>query len=75
MDCDQIRELIRRTPGIEPEGRIMAYHFIADNMHDADIAVQEGVNYSRSTVTRRLPKVISLVQYRYEKDKELKAGA
>lgn len=75
MDCDQIRELIRRTPGIEPEGRIMAYHFIADDMHDADIAVQEGVNYSRSTVTRRLPKVISLVQYRYEKDKELKAGA
>ena len=75
MDCDQIRELIRRTPGIEPESRIMAYHFIADDMHDADIAVQEGVNYSRSTVTRRLPKVISLVQYRYEKDKELKAGA
>ena len=75
MDCDQIRELIRRTPGIEPEGRIMAYHFIADDMHDADIAVQEGGNYSRSTVTRRLPKVISLVQYRYEKDKELKAGA
>lgn len=75
MDCDQIRELIRRTPGIEPECRIMAYHFIADDMHDADIAVQEGVNYSRSTVTRRLPKVISLVQYRYEKDKELKAGA
>lgn len=53
----------------------MAYHFIADDMHDADIAVQDGVNYSRSTVTRRLPKIISLVQCRYEKDKELKAGA
>lgn len=53
----------------------MAYHFIADDMHDADIAVMEGVNYSRSTVTRRLPKIISLIQYRYEKDKELKAGA
>ena len=75
MDCDEIRELIRRTAGIEPEERIMAYHFIADDMHDMDISVQDGVYCSRSTVTRRLPKVISLVRYRYEKDKELKAGA
>lgn len=75
LDTDEIRELIRRTPGIEPEGRIIAYHFIADNMRDADIAAQEGVYCSRSTVTRHLPEIISIVQLRYEKDKKLEAGA
>ena len=77
MDTDQIGELIRRTPGIEPEERIMAYCFIADDMCDADISAQTGVYCSRSTVTRRLPKVISMVKYRYEKDNEskIKAGA
>jgi hypothetical protein len=74
MDSDQIAELIRRTPGITPQEREMARLRLVDSMYDADIAVAEGVNYSRSSVTRHLAKVIPLIEYRYYKDIE-KAGA
>jgi hypothetical protein len=74
MDSDQIAELIRRTPGITPQEREMARLRLVDSMYDADIAVAEGVNYSRSSVTRHLAKVIPLHEYRYYKDIE-KAGA
>lgn len=75
LDTDEIRELIRRTAGIEPEGRVIAYHFLADGMKDAEISAQEGVFCSRSTVSRRLPEVIPIIKLRYEKDKQLEAGA
>lgn len=72
MDSDQIRELIRRTPGITPADRIISYNFLADNMFDADNGVQEGVNYHRTSVGRHLRKVIPIIEHRYLKDK---AGA
>ena len=72
LDSDQIVELIRRTPGITPVEREMARMRLVDCMYDADIAVDEKVNYSRSSVTRHLAKVIPIIEYRYLKDK---AGA
>ena len=74
LDSDQIADLIRRTPGITPEEREMAQLRLVDNMYDADIAVCEGVNYSRSSVTRHLAKVIPIIEYRFQKD-QMKAGA
>ncbi len=74
LDSDQIVDLIRRTPGITPEEREMARLRLVDNMYDADIAVCEGVNYSRSSVTRHLAKVIPIIEYRFQMDK-MKAGA
>ena len=72
LDSDQIVELIRRTPGIKPIEREMARLRLVDDMYDADIAVSDGINYSRSSVTRHRAKVIPLIEYRYLKDK---AGA
>lgn len=72
LDSDQIVELIRRTPGVKPIEREMARLRLVDDMYDADIAVSDGINYSRSSVTRHLAKVIPLIEYRYLKDK---AGA
>jgi hypothetical protein len=74
LDSDQIADLIRRTPGITPEEREMARLRLVDNMYDADIAVCEGVNYSRSSVTRHLAKVIPIIEYRFKKDKEKLSG-
>lgn len=74
MDSDQITELIRRTPGITPVEREMARLRLVDGMYDADIAVAEGVNYSRTSVGRHLAKVIPIIEYRYMQDKT-KAGA
>lgn len=75
LDSDQIADLIRRTPGITPEEREMARLRLVDGMYDADIAVADGVNYSRSSVSRHLAKVIPIIEYRYNKDQEMKAGA
>lgn len=72
MDSDQITELIRRTPGITPQEREMARLRLVDSLYDADIAVCEGVNYSRTSVGRHLAKVIPLIEHRYYMDK---AGA
>lgn len=72
LDSDQIVELIRRTPGITPVEREMARLRLVDGMYDADIGAAENVNYSRSSVTRHLAKVIPIIEYRYLKDK---AGA
>ena len=72
LDSDQIVDLIRRTPGITPAEREMARLRLVDNLYDADIAVAEGINYSRSSVTRHLAKVIPIIEYRYLRDK---AGA
>lgn len=72
LDSDQIVELIRRTPGIKPIEREMARLRLVDDMYDADIAVVDGINYSRSSVTRHLAKVIPMIEYRYFRDK---AGA
>ena len=72
LDSDQIVDLIRRTPGIKPVEREMARMRLVDDLYDADIAVAEGINYSRSSVTRHLAKVIPLIEYRYLRDK---AGA
>lgn len=74
LDSDQIADLIRRTPGITPEEREMARLRLVDNLYDADIAVCEGVNYSRSSVSRHLAKVIPIIEYRFQQDK-MKAGA
>lgn len=74
LDSDQIVDLIRRTPGISPQEREMARLRLVDNMYDADIAVCEGVHYSRSSVTRHLAKVIPIIEYRFQMDK-MKAGA
>lgn len=74
LDTDEIKELVRRTPGIEPEDRIIAYHFLADDMCDMDISVAEGVYCSRSSVGRHLCNVIPLIEYRFNLDKA-KAGA
>lgn len=74
LDSDQIADLIRRTPGITPEEREMARLRLVDNLYDADIAVCEGVNYSRSSVSRHLAKVIPIIEYRFQQDR-MKAGA
>lgn len=74
LDSDQIVDLIRRTPGITPIEREMARLRLVDDLYDADIAVAEGINYSRSSVTRHLAKVIPIIEYRYERDQQ-KAGA
>ena len=75
LDSDQIVDLIRRTPGITPAEREMARLRLVDDMYDADIAVADGVNYSRSSVTRHLAKVIPIIEYRYDLDRKQKAGA
>ena len=75
LDSDQIVDLIRRTPGITPAEREMARLRLVDDMYDADIAVMDGVNYSRSSVTRHLAKVIPIIEYRYDLDRKQKAGA
>ena len=72
LDSDQIVELIRRTPGITPIEREMARLRLVDNMLDVEISAEKGINYSRSSVTRHLQKIIPLIEYRYLKDK---AGA
>ena len=72
LDSDQIVELIRRTPGITPRDRQIARLKLVDNMLDVEISAEKGINYSRSSVTRHLQKVIPLIEYRYLKDK---AGA
>ena len=72
LDSDQIRELIRRTPGITPTDRIISYNFLADNMYDVDNGAQAGVSYHRTSVGRHLRKVIPCIELRYLKDK---AGA
>ena len=72
LDSDQIVELIRRTPGITPIEREMARLKLVNGEFDADIAVADGVNYSRSSVTRHLAKVIPIIEHRYNMDK---AGA
>jgi hypothetical protein len=72
LDSDQIVDLIRRTPGIKPVEREMARLRLVDDLYDADIAVADGINYSRSSVTRHLAKVIPIIEYRYLRDK---AGA
>lgn len=74
LDSDQIVDLIRRTPGINPTEREMARLRLVDGLYDADIAVAEGINYSRSSVTRHLAKVIPIIEYRYNQDIQ-KAGA
>lgn len=75
LDSDQIADLIRRTPGITPVEREMARLRLVDDLYDADIAVAEGINYSRSSVTRHLAKVIPIIEYRYDLDRKQKAGA
>lgn len=74
LDTDEIADLIRRTPGITPIERKMAYHKLADRMLDVEIAVEDGINYSRSSVTRHLNKVIPIIEYRFQQDR-MKAGA
>ena len=74
LDSDQIVDLIRRTPGITPVEREMARLRLVDDLYDADIAVAEGINYSRSSVGRHLAKVIPIIEYRYNRDIE-QAGA
>lgn len=74
LDSDQIVELIRRTPGISPVEREMARLRLVDDLYDADIAVADGIHYSRSSVGRHLAKVIPIIEYRFEQDKQ-KAGA
>ena len=74
LDSDGIADLIRRTPGITPAEREMARLKLVDGLYDADIAVCDGVNYSRSSVTRHLAKVIPIIEYRFQMDRT-KAGA
>ena len=74
MDTDQIGELVRRTAGITPQDRRIAYLRLASYDYDADIAAEEDVFYSRTSVGRHLAKVIPLVRNRFIQD-EMKAGA
>lgn len=74
MDTDEIRELVRRTPGIEPQERRIAFLRLTSLKHDADIAAAEGVHYSRTSVARHLASAMPKVINRYEQD-QLKAGA
>ena len=76
LDTDQIKDLIRRTPGIGERNRVIAYNFLAEGMYDVDNSVSEGVGpYHRTTIGRHLRKVIPMVKNRYELDEQLKAGA
>lgn len=74
MDTDEIKELVRRTPGMEPQERRIAFLRLSTYRYDADIAAAEGVHYSRTSVSRHLAKVIPLIKNRYELD-QMKAGA
>ena len=74
MDTDEIKELVRRTPGIEPQERRIAFLRLSSYRYDADIAAAEGVVYSRSSVGRHLARVIPIIRDRYELDQQ-KAGA
>lgn len=74
LDADEIADLIRRTPGIKPIDRKMVYLKLVDDMLDVEISAEEGMNYSRSSVTRHLNKAMPKVEHRYHMDK-MKAGA
>lgn len=72
LDSDEITDLIRRTPGITRTEREMARLKLVNGEFDADIASADGINYSRSSVTRHLARVIPMIERRYNMDK---AGA
>ena len=74
MDRDEIKELVRRTPGIEPEDQRIVYLRLATFDHDADIAAAENVHCCRTTVGRHLKESIPKVINRYNLD-QIKAGA
>ena len=74
LDADQIADLIRRTPGVHPIDRRMAYYKLVDGMLDVEISAEDDIPYSRSSVTRHLNKVIPIIEYRHQMDK-LKTGA
>ncbi len=74
LDADEIADLIRRTPGIKPIDRKMVYLKLIDGMLDVEISAEEGINYSRSSVTRHLQEAMPKVEHRYYMDK-MKAGA
>lgn len=73
MDTDEIEDLVRRTPGISDRDRKIVCLHINKGMHAADIAEEDGVHYDRSTVNRRLKKVIPIVELRKKLDDERKA--
>lgn len=76
MDTDEIEDLVRRTPGISDRDRRIVCLYINKGMHAADIAEEDGIYYDRSTVNRRLRKVIPIVELRKKLDDERKeAGA
>ena len=74
MDRDEIKELVRRTPGMGPEDQRIVYLRLATYDYDADIAAAENIHCSRTTVGRHLAEVIPLVINRYNLDQQ-KAGA
>lgn len=74
MDTDEIKDLVRRTAGITPQDRRIVYLRLASYDYDADIAAEEGVHYSRSSVGRHLSEAIPKVKNRYEQDR-VKVGA
>lgn len=74
MDVDEIRELVRRTPGIEPQERRIVFLRLTSLKYDADIAAAEGVHYSRTSVSRHLSEAMPKVINRYNLD-QMKAGA
>ena len=74
LDADEIEDLIRRTPGIKPIDRKMVYLKLVDDLLDVEISAEDGINYSRSSVTRHLNNAMPKVEHRYYMDQE-KAGA
>ena len=74
MDRDEIKELVRRTPGIEPEDQRIVYLRLATYDYNADIAAETNVKCSRTTVGRHLADSIPKVINRYNLDQQ-KAGA
>lgn len=74
MDRDEIKELVRRTPGIEPEDQRIVYLRLATYDHDADIAAEVNVHCCRTTVGRHLREAVPKVINRYNLD-QMKAGA
>jgi hypothetical protein len=74
MDTDEIKELVRRTPGMEPQERRIVFLRLTTYKYDADIAGAEGVHYSRTSVGRHLAEAMPKVINRYELD-QMKAGA
>lgn len=74
LDSDQIADLIRRTPGVHPIDRRMAYYKLVDGLLDVEISAEEDIPYSRSSVTRHLNNVIPIIEYRFKKDKEKLSG-